>query len=79
MSTRCTPHGHVVWTVKLPIAYPSDPQQIGPDLYLIADYSVPGGLYEFTRDGHDRVELPVHVPASRCSTIPAWPSCFRTG
>ena len=46
-----TKDGHVLWTVKLPIAYPSDPQQIGPDLYLIADYSHPGGLYEFTREG----------------------------
>jgi len=43
--------GHVVWSLQLPIAYPSDPQQIGPDLYLIADYSRPGGLYEFTREG----------------------------
>jgi hypothetical protein len=46
-----TTAGQVVWTVKLPIAYPSDPQQIGPDLYLVADYSRPGGLYEFTREG----------------------------
>jgi hypothetical protein len=46
-----TKDGHVLWTVRLPIAYPSDPQQIGPDLYLIADYSHPGGLYEFTREG----------------------------
>ncbi len=46
-----TPAGRVVWSLKLPVAYPSDPQQIGPDLYLIADYSRPGGLYEFTREG----------------------------
>ena len=46
-----TATGHVVWSVKLPVAYPSDPQQIGPDLYLIADYTRPGGLYEFTREG----------------------------
>jgi outer membrane protein assembly factor BamB len=45
------PDGTVVWSLKLPVAYPSDPQQIGPDLYLIADYSRPGGLYEFTREG----------------------------
>lgn len=45
------PDGSAVWTVKLPITYPSDPQQIGPDLYLVADYTKPGGLYEFTRDG----------------------------
>jgi hypothetical protein len=45
------PDGTLVWSLKLPLAYPSDPQQIGPDLYLIADYSKPGGLYEFTREG----------------------------
>ncbi|MBV8160431.1 MAG: hypothetical protein JO265_05865, partial [Acidimicrobiia bacterium] len=46
-----TPTGGVVWSLKLPLTYPSDPQQIGPDLYLIADYAKPGGLYEFTREG----------------------------
>lgn len=43
--------GRVRWSVHLPIAYPSDPQQLGPDLYLVADYSRPGGIYEFTRSG----------------------------
>jgi outer membrane protein assembly factor BamB len=47
-----TPTGTVVWTLKLPMNYPSDPQQIGPDKYLIADYSRPGGIYEFDREGH---------------------------
>jgi len=46
-----TPGGHLVWTAHLPIAYPSDPQQIGPDRYLVADYASPGGLYEFSRSG----------------------------
>ncbi len=46
-----TPQGNVVWSVKLPLTYPSDPQQIGTDLYLVADYAKPGGLYEFTREG----------------------------
>jgi hypothetical protein len=49
--TEFTPAGAVRWTVTLPIAYPSDPQQLGPDLYLIADYARPGGVYEFTRSG----------------------------
>lgn len=40
------------WSVKLPIAYPSDPQQLDPDRYLVADYADPGGLYEFDRAGH---------------------------
>jgi len=43
--------GKLVWSLQLPISYPSDPQQLGPDLYLVADYSNPGGLYEFTRSG----------------------------
>jgi len=47
-----TMSGQVVWSVKLPmIGYVSDPQQLGPDLYLVADYSRPGGIYEFTREG----------------------------
>ncbi|MGH9918208.1 MAG: PQQ-binding-like beta-propeller repeat protein, partial [Nitrososphaerales archaeon] len=46
-----TTTGTLVWTVHLPISYPSDPQQIGPDLYLIADYSSPGQMLEFNREG----------------------------
>jgi N-acetylneuraminic acid mutarotase len=46
-----TPTGKLVWSVQLPIEYPSDPQQLGPDRYLAADYSDPGGLYEFNRTG----------------------------
>ena len=40
-----------MWTVQLPIAYPSDPQQLGADRYLIADYSSPGQILEFNRSG----------------------------
>jgi hypothetical protein len=46
-----TPQGRLVWTVRLPIGYPSDPQQVGPDLYIVSDYSHPGGFVEFTREG----------------------------
>jgi PQQ-like domain len=46
-----TTSGSLVWTVHLPISYPSDPQQIGSDLYLIADYSSPGEVLEFNREG----------------------------
>ena len=45
------PTGTLVWTVRLPIAYPSDPQQLGADRYLIADYSSPGQILEFNRSG----------------------------
>jgi N-acetylneuraminic acid mutarotase len=43
--------GKLVWSVQLPIEYPSDPQQLAPDRYLVADYTSPGGLYEFNRKG----------------------------
>jgi hypothetical protein len=46
-----TPQGKLEWSLQLPIEYPSDPQQLGPDRYLVADYSKPGGIYEFTRAG----------------------------
>ena len=46
-----TRQGALVWSRKLPIAYPSDPQQLGPDRYLVADYHKPGGIYEFNRAG----------------------------
>jgi outer membrane protein assembly factor BamB len=44
--------GKLVWATQLPIGYPSDPQQLGPDRYLIADYSSPGQILEFNRKGH---------------------------
>jgi hypothetical protein len=43
--------GKLVWSLQLPISYPSDPQQLGPDKYLVVDYADPGGIYEFTRAG----------------------------
>jgi outer membrane protein assembly factor BamB len=46
-----TPTGQLVWTLHLPIGYPSDPQQLGADQYLIADYANPGQLLEFDRQG----------------------------
>jgi hypothetical protein len=46
-----TPGGRLVWSVQLQVAYPSDPQQLGPDRYLIADYTTPGQIIEFNRSG----------------------------
>jgi hypothetical protein len=46
-----TPQGKLVWSVHLPVHYPSDPQQIGPDLYMLADYGQPGAIVEFNREG----------------------------
>jgi len=47
-----TPAGKLVWAVHLPISYPSDPQQLGPGRYLVADYASPGQIVEFNRKGH---------------------------
>ncbi len=49
-----TPAGKLAWTVHIPtVNYPSDPQQIGSDLYLMTDYDPPaeGRILEFTREG----------------------------
>jgi hypothetical protein len=46
-----TPGGKLAWSVQLPISYPSDPQQIGSNEYLVANYAAPGGIYEFSRTG----------------------------
>jgi hypothetical protein len=46
-----TPSGALVWTAHVAIGYPSDPQQLGPDLYMTADYSNPGGIVEFNKTG----------------------------
>jgi hypothetical protein len=53
--------GSLVWTIHVPIRYPSDPQQIGPDKYIVADYSHPGGIIEFNREG--QVLWDYHVPS----------------
>jgi outer membrane protein assembly factor BamB len=49
-----TPSGHLVWTVHLPsVAYPSDPQPLGGDRYLMTDYNpaAEGKVIEFTSNG----------------------------
>ncbi len=49
-----TPSGSLVWSVQMKtVNYPSDPQQVGPNLYLMTDYDPPaeGRILEFTRTG----------------------------
>ncbi|MHB1527075.1 MAG: outer membrane protein assembly factor BamB family protein [Candidatus Dormibacteria bacterium] len=46
-----TTTGQLVWTTHLHLTYPSDPQQIGPNRYLIAGYTKPGVIMEFNRQG----------------------------
>ena len=50
-----TQQGRLVWTVQMSsVNYPSDPQQLGPNLYLMTDYDPPaeGRVLEFDRQGH---------------------------
>jgi len=52
--TEYTQSGQLVWTVHMPsVNYPSDPQQLGSDLYLMTDYnpSAEGRVLTFTRTG----------------------------
>jgi hypothetical protein len=52
--TEYTPDGQLVWTVQLPtVNYPSDPQQVGSNLYLLADYDPPaeGRILTIRRSG----------------------------
>jgi hypothetical protein len=49
-----TLQGQLVWTTQVPVVYPSDPQQLGPDLYLVADYSKPGEFIYTNRLGQVR-------------------------
>jgi hypothetical protein len=45
-----TTSGRLVWDCQLPsVGYVSDPQQIGPDRYLVAGYEDPGSFVEFNR------------------------------
>jgi hypothetical protein len=49
-----TPSGHMVWSVHMPqVNYPSDPQQLGSNLYLMCDYNPPGEgrVLTFDRSG----------------------------
>ena len=38
------PEGHLRWTVKAPVEYPSDPQPLPGGRILLADYSHPGAV-----------------------------------
>ena len=48
-----TEAGQLVWTTHLNMHYPSDPQPLGPDLYVVSDYAqYPGGaIDEFNKEG----------------------------
>ena len=43
--------GKLRWAVKAPVSYPSDPQLLGPNRILLADYANPGHALIITRTG----------------------------
>ena len=45
------PTGRLRWAVSAPVAYPSDPQLLGPNRILLADYTKPGAAIIMTRNG----------------------------
>jgi outer membrane protein assembly factor BamB len=45
------PKGNLRWAVQAPVSYPSDPQLLGPNRILVADYARPGGAVIMTRTG----------------------------
>ena len=46
------PTGKLRWAVQAPVSYPSDPQMLGPNRILVADYASPGHAIIMTRTGH---------------------------
>ena len=44
--------GKLRWAVQAPVSYPSDPQLLGPNRILLADYANPGHAIIMTRTGH---------------------------
>ena len=45
------PTGKLRWAVQAPVSYPSDPQLLGPNRILLADYANPGHAIIMTRAG----------------------------
>jgi hypothetical protein len=45
-------NGRLRWAVQAPVSYPSDPQLLGPDRILLADYARPGHAIIMNRTGH---------------------------
>jgi hypothetical protein len=46
-----TQSGKILWSTHLPIGYPSDPQPLSGNRYLVANYENPGAFIIFKRSG----------------------------
>ncbi len=44
-------HGRLLWSVRAPVSYPSDPQWLGHGRFLLADYARPGHVLIMTTRG----------------------------
>ncbi len=44
-------HGRLLWSLQAPVSYPSDPQWLGHDKIMLADYARPGHVLILTRTG----------------------------
>jgi hypothetical protein len=44
-------HGRLLWTVRAPVSYPSDPQWLGRGRILLADYTRPGHILIIDKQG----------------------------
>ena len=71
-----TPAGKLVWSVQLPIEYPSDPQQLGPRSLPRRRLLRPRRPLRVQPRWQDPLVLPSSLTARGCSTIRAWPSAF---
>jgi outer membrane protein assembly factor BamB len=48
---RLDRHGHLVWSVRSPVSYPSDAQLLPNGRILVASFTVPGRIVELTPGG----------------------------
>jgi outer membrane protein assembly factor BamB len=48
---RLDAHGRLVWSVRSPVAYPSDAQLLPNGRILLTSFTTPGRIVELTRDG----------------------------
>ena len=52
-ASEMTTSGRILWSTHPPgVAYPSDTNEMAPGRYLTVDYSIPGQIVEFDRQGH---------------------------
>ena len=74
-----TPDGRLVWTTKLAIGYPSDPQQLGPTATSSPTTRTPGAIVEFNRARARSSTATSPRRGRACSTTRRSSSCCPPG